>query len=273
MPKTATIVSKALAAAALSTAAFLLTPTTATFAAEELPTNVEISAATDTFVTWTSATSPRDCSSKHFADLTQTPQCGRGMAFTYPQQLAEQQPRTAGELRAYLKTLQLSLAPGQQITVQFDRYIGSQDEVAAVIADKRLTAGEDARIAKEWHVVVLTGAEKLDHWVTWIAPYRPTDCSAEDFAQYATGPLCGNSLAHAYPQPLAPEQPKSPKELPAYLEKIKEHLAPGQKVTVQMDHYSGDAQAARKILADGVLRIGENSSFIDTWRVVVLQGE
>ncbi|MBO3167986.1 hypothetical protein GZ206_06985, partial [Dermatophilus congolensis] len=49
--------------------------------------------------------------------------------------------------------------------------------------------------------------------------------------------------------------------------------APGQKVTVQMDHYSGDAQAARKILADGVLRIGENSSFIDTWRVVVLQGE
>ena len=196
-----------------------------------------------------------------------------GVAYRYPQQLASESPQTPEEFRAFLLQRQAELAPGERMTVQTDRYTGTPDEIAAVVEDGRLTGGEDSHLVRDWRVVVLEGKEPItEEWVTWVAPYSTRDCTARDMTAWSDAPTCGNGLTHAYPQKLADEQPESFAELPAYLERIKAGLAPGESVSVQMDRYVGTKSEIEAVLEDGLNTVGEDRRIVREWRVAVVTG-
>lgn len=225
----------------------------------------------DSWYTWTTGNNTRDCSSVDLVDQADSALCGRGLAHAYPQALADAQPQTLAGFREYVATVQKGLKPGERVTLQFDRYVGPRGQVNKVVRDGKLTPGEDAKIAKEWHVVVIEGDST--QYVTWLTATSSYDCSAAQFADLTDAALCGNGLAHVYPQKLAPEQPANFDALGAYLDTIKAGLLPGQQVTVQMDRYVGSKAEIQGVIADGVLVPGEDSHVAKEWRVVVLTGE
>lgn len=254
-----------LAVGALTAAGVLFTAPTAHAKPEHIPNGWA-----DTWYTWTATTNSRDCWSEDFKDEAASSLCWRGLAHSYPQKLADVQPTTLEEFRDYVAEVQDSLKPGERVTLQFDRYVGPRGQVKKVVKDGLLYPGEDSEIAKEWHVVVLEGT--TEQYVTWITATSTSDCSSTAFSDLAASDICGSGLAHVYPMQLDPNGPGSFDDLGVYLDQVKAGLAPGQKVTIQMDRYVGTQSAIDAVLEDRVLTVGEDSELAKDWRVVVLEG-